>query len=66
MRKSVLDEVPHIVEDFYIGNTHIQIADNSCVAPEEVDEILERIARMVQPALVAQMRRKEAETKGGA
>ena len=64
MKKLIFDEEPHIVEDFYIGNTHIQIADNSCVAPEEVDAILERIARQVQPVLVAQMMRKAAQEKG--
>lgn len=66
MNKSILEEEPHIVEDFYIGNTHILIADNSCVAPEEVNEILTRIANIVQPALVAQMRRKKEEEEKGA
>lgn len=61
VQKYVPEEEPHIVEDFYIGNTHIQIADNSCVAPEDVDEILKRIARQVQPVLVAQMKKKLME-----
>ena len=38
-------EPPHIVRDFYIGNTRVKIADNYCrnKTKEEVDAILHRI-----------------------
>jgi hypothetical protein len=35
----------HIAEDFYIGNTHVQICTDYCCKPEEVPAILQRIAR---------------------
>lgn len=36
----------HVVEEFYIGNTHIRICDDYCrdKTPEEVEAILKRIA----------------------
>ena len=45
----------HIVRDFTIGNTRIKIADDCCrnTTPEEVQEILRRIARRAQAALTA-------------
>ena len=46
---------PHIVRDFFIGNTHIMIADDCCrdKTPEEVQEILRKIARDAQAAISA-------------
>lgn len=44
----------HIVEDYYIGNTHVIISDDYCRPREEVDEILRRIARDAYRALAAQ------------
>jgi len=45
----------HVVEDFYIGKTHVQICDDYCRGKTraEVDEILARIARYAQMALAA-------------
>ncbi len=53
---AILEELKpkHIVKDYYIGNTHIIISDDYCRPREEVDEILRRIARIVQRALAAQ------------
>lgn len=44
----------HVVKDFYIGNTHIQICDDYCrdKTKEEVDEILARIAEKVRIPLL--------------
>ena len=38
----------HVVKDFYIGHTHIQICDDCCrdTTPEQVEAILARIARI--------------------
>lgn len=54
-RKNVLEEEPHIVEDFMIGNTRIRIADNCCrdKTPEDVQRILRKIARDAQAAISA-------------
>ena len=43
--------IPNIVRSFQIGNTTIKIADNYCkdVTEEEVEQILSRIARTLQP-----------------
>lgn len=48
-------EEPHIVRDFMIGNTRIQIADNCCrdKTPDDVQKILRRIAQIALPALIA-------------
>lgn len=45
----------HVVEDFYIGKTHVQICDDYCrnKTRAEVDEILARIARNAQVAFAA-------------
>lgn len=45
----------HIVRDFYIGNTRIMIADNYCrdKSPEDVQRILQKIARDAQAAFSA-------------
>lgn len=43
----------HIVQDFYIGNTHIKICDDYCKdkTPEQVQEILKRIAQQALPGI---------------
>jgi len=45
----------NIVRDFTVGNTRIKIADDCCrdKTPEDVQKVLRRIARIVQPALAA-------------
>lgn len=50
-----MTEEPHIVRDFYIGNTRIKIADNCCrdKTPEDVQRILQKIARDAQAAFSA-------------
>lgn len=58
-RKKVLGPPPegHVVKDFYIGNTHIKICDDSCrdKTPEQVQEILDRISKLVSgPYIMAQ------------
>lgn len=47
-RKVGIIEKPHIVEDFVIGNTRIQIADNFCKnkTKEEIDAILRNIEQI--------------------
>ena len=46
---------PHIVRDFTVGNTRIKIADDCCRdrTPEEVQQILRKIARDAQAAISA-------------
>lgn len=52
MKKSakILNEQPNIVKEFYLGNTHVKIADNSLVAKKRDDaavlEILDNIAKI--------------------
>lgn len=43
-----LPEKPHIVKDYYIGNTHVLIADNYCAGKtkDEVEAVLKRIAEI--------------------
>lgn len=54
--KAKTEDVPHVVKDYYIGNTHIMICDNYCVrTQEEIDAILKRIATVVHAPLVAQL-----------
>lgn len=50
-----IEQSPHIVRDFTVGNTRIKIADDCCrdKTPEDVRKILRRISQIVQPALVA-------------
>lgn len=45
----------HIVQDFYIGNTHIMIADDYCrdKTSEDVQRILQEIAWRAQESLSA-------------
>ncbi|MBP1562419.1 MAG: hypothetical protein J6C38_01720 [Oscillospiraceae bacterium] len=47
-------EPKEVAQDFYIGNTHVRIATDYCRPPEEVPEILRRIARNAQRAFAAQ------------
>lgn len=48
-------EKGHVVRDYYIGNTHVRICDDYCrdKTPEDVQEILDRIAARALPALQA-------------
>ena len=62
----IYDEEPHVVEDYYIGNTHIIICDNYCrkTTEEENNEIWKRVARKAQRYLTEAARRAEkAEQK---
>ena len=45
----------HIASDFYIGNTHIQIATDYCEdkTPEDVRRILERVGRNAARSMAA-------------
>ncbi len=54
-----------VVEDFYIGNTHVRIHDDYCKdkTPEDVQKILERIARKTLKPLQQSMMRQEALEK---
>lgn len=58
----------HIAKDFLIGNTRVKIATDYCEnkTPEDVQEILGRIARAAKPMLVAAMlaKEKQAESTG--
>lgn len=47
---------PNIVRDYYIGNTHIKIADNYCAnkTAEDVKRILRDVARKAQRSLSAE------------
>ena len=47
-------EEPKIAEEFMIGNTKIRIATDYCVAPDQVQTILDRIAQRALAALSAQ------------
>lgn len=47
-------EEPKIAEEFMIGNTKIRIATDCCVAPDQVQPILDRIAQRALAALSAQ------------
>ena len=53
---AILEELEpkEVAQDFYIGNTHVRIATDYCVPPEEVPEILQKIARDAQRAFAAQ------------
>ncbi len=64
MSKNVQQEEPHIVKEFYIENTLIRIADNSCVSREEAKEIIKRISAMAQEALTAQYEKNLREKQG--
>ena len=47
--KNKIEEEPNVVMEMKIGNTKIKIADNYCrdKTPEDVKEILQRIARNI-------------------
>lgn len=49
-------EPKEVVQDFYIGHTHVRIATDYCRPREEVPEILRRIAKDAQRAFAAQRR----------
>lgn len=61
VKRSSLEENPHIVREFKIGNTRIKIADNYCAGKtkEEVQRILKEIAATAQIHLSAAARRSE-------
>lgn len=65
-RKIEPPKVGHIVKEWYDGNTHCIICDDYCrdKTPEDVEAILDRIAKLVYPDLLKQemeRRKKEAE-----
>ncbi len=67
-RKVEPPKVGHIVKEWYDGNTHCIICDDYCrdKTPEDVEAILDRIAKLVYPDLLKQemeRRRREAEKK---
>lgn len=51
----------NVVKDFYVGHTHIKICDDSCrdTTPEQVDDILTRIARIALSAMRSAAAEKE-------
>lgn len=55
---------PHIVRDFKVGNTRIMIADDYCrdKSREDVEKILQEIARTALEHLTAAANRRMAET----
>lgn len=57
-------EEPKIAEEFMTGNTKIRIATNYCVAPDEVQPILDRIAQRALAALSAQSYQEQNEKAG--
>lgn len=56
-----IEQDPHIVRDFMIGDTRIKIADNYCrdKTPEDVERILREIAQAAQEAITAAALAKE-------
>jgi hypothetical protein len=50
-------KIGNVVEDYYVGTTHIVICDDYCknTTPEEIQEILDRIAARALPILQKQM-----------
>lgn len=55
--------IGNVVKDFKVGETRIKICDDCCVKTKaEADAILERIAEIVLPELIAAERRR-AEQK---
>ncbi|MDE6728850.1 MAG: hypothetical protein K2J80_13080 [Oscillospiraceae bacterium] len=53
---AILEELKpkEVARDFYIGKTHVRIATDYCQPREEVDRILQKIARDAQRAFAAQ------------
>lgn len=60
----ILEELQpkEVAKDFYIGNTHVRIATDFCRPPEEVPEILRRIASNAQRAFAAQRLAEQRES----
>lgn len=56
----------HIAKEFMIGNTRVRIATDYCEnkTPEQVQEILDRIARITLPYLVAAELKKRENAEG--
>ena len=57
-RKSAIKEKPNIVKDFFIGGTHVIIADNYCKdkTSEDINETLSRIADIAENNFRSQKR----------
>ena len=53
----------NVVKDFYVGHTHIKICDDCCrdTTPEQVEEILTRIARIAIGSMMAAAEEKNRE-----
>ena len=55
-KRTVIGPVPdgHVVEEFKIGNTRCRICDDYCrnKTPEDVEKILDRVAKIAYPALL--------------
>ena len=53
---AILEELEpkEVARDFYIGKTHVRIATDYCRPREEVDGILQKIARDAQRAFAVQ------------
>lgn len=66
MRKMPQEEQPQIAEEFMIGNTKVRIATNYCVAPDEVQPILDRIAQRALAAFSAQHQEQRQRKEGSA
>ncbi len=63
MRKMPQEEEPIIAEEFMIGNTKVRIATNYCVAPDQVQPILDRIAQRALAAFSAQYYQEQLKGK---
>ena len=53
-----------VVEDFYLGPTHIIIRDDCCVSKEEADEIVRNLSKRIQPHICYMERKREEERQG--
>ena len=53
MKKIIIMEPANIAEDFFIGNSHIQIADDYCISMNEAERSIERICERAYPRLPA-------------
>lgn len=55
MRRVDITKKPHIVEEFYMGECKISIADDCCVkTQEEINAILKKASKIVYDALLSQ------------
>ncbi len=61
---AILEELEpkEVAQEFYIGKTRVRIATDYCRPKEEVDGILQKIARDAQRAFAAQSARERLET----